>query len=177
MEEEEISADACTETAENVCQELCELNVDAEHVCALVVAADCVEITSELCPFEKTEEKDNYCKCNDYAHFNISRNIYAFFVYGTEERNGDFGSAQFDEGFVSYGDSVAAYYGGHTFCKEQSCQCDYERLEFEVSYEKSLYDTEGKADSQGDAHRSEYVAGDQTVIYFLEINGACHTYE
>ena len=61
MEEEEISADACTETAENVCQELCELNVDTEHVCALVVTADCVEITSELCPFEETEEKDNYC--------------------------------------------------------------------------------------------------------------------
>ena len=57
MEEEEISADACTETAENVCQELCELNVDTEHVCALVVIADCVEITSELCPFEETEDQ------------------------------------------------------------------------------------------------------------------------
>ena len=135
MQEEEVSADTCAEAAEDVCEELCELDVDTEHVGALVVAADRIEITSELCPSEEAEKKDDDNECDDDADFNVSRHKDAFLVYRTHEGNRDLCSAQFDEGFVSDGNTVAAHYRGHAFREEQTRERYYERLELHVSYE------------------------------------------
>ena len=70
MKEEEITADSCAETAENVCQELCKLDVDTEHVGTLVIAADSIEITSYLGPSEEDKHQDNDDKCNYHSDLN-----------------------------------------------------------------------------------------------------------
>ena len=90
MEEEKISADSCTETAENVSQELSKLYVDTEHVGTLIVAAYSIEVASELCPSEHAEQKDDHYECDYNTDFNVCRNEYAFFVYRTQERDLNF---------------------------------------------------------------------------------------
>ena len=80
MEEEEISADPGAESAEDVCKELGELDVDTKHVCALVVAADRIEITAEFCPSQKDEKDDNDCETDNYADFGGCRNEFSCLV-------------------------------------------------------------------------------------------------
>ena len=56
------------------------LDVDTQEPCALSVSADRIEVSSESCPSEEDEQKDDYEKCNDDADLYISRNIYSFLI-------------------------------------------------------------------------------------------------
>ena len=51
MKEVNKAAYTCEHSAHQVSEELCALDVDTEHICALAVAAYRVEAASELSPF------------------------------------------------------------------------------------------------------------------------------
>ena len=149
MEEVNKSADACKYSAEKVCTELCSLYVDAEHICALAVAADGIEVSSELCPFKKHKQNDNCDKRNYNAYLNISRYINALFVVSAHKRNYDTSGFESLEFFICNIELGCVYDGSHTLCKEHSHKSNYKGLYLKICDKISLNKSESKSDSKG----------------------------
>ena len=115
-----ITADCRKHAAEKMRVESRALDVDAQEPCALSVAADRVEVSSESCPSEEDEQKDDYEKCNDDADLYISRNIYSFLIDGTHERDLDPGVLELDEFLILNVELRCVDDGGKSLCEEES---------------------------------------------------------
>ena len=82
MKEVNKAAYTCEHSAHQVSEELCALDIDTEHICALAVSADSVKTASELAPFEEHEQYRHYQQRDYHAYFYVRRNKYAMLVGG-----------------------------------------------------------------------------------------------
>lgn len=63
MKEVNKAAYTCEHSAHQVSEELCALDVDAEHICALAVSADSVETASAAFPISPPRESISHTIC------------------------------------------------------------------------------------------------------------------
>ena len=82
MKEVNKAAYTCEHSTHQVSEELCALDVDAEHICTLAVSADSVKTASEPAPFEEHEQYCHNQQRDYHAYFYVRRNTYAMLVCG-----------------------------------------------------------------------------------------------
>ena len=174
MQEVYIATDACQQSAEQMGQELRSLNIDAQHQCTLAVAAHSIETAAHLRPTEHDKHHYDYHQCYYHTDFHIGIYIISQLVHRSHPRNEHTCLLQCSEVFIRHIEGLSIYDGGHASGKEHPGQCHDKGLDIQVRYQEALYDTEGKADSNGDQHRNEYIASAKVQVYRTVHTDQCY---
>ena len=172
MHEVHESADRRKNRADEVRKEFCHLDVDSEHVRALLVSADSVEVASELCPSEHKEKNHDHKKRNKNTRLHIGRNIFSDLVHRAHARNVYSCFYELYESLMLYVELSRVYDCRHSFCEEHSRKRDDERLDVEERHKESLHKSEAYSDNQ----RVDYRSRNCSAV-FVQMNRAAHTDE
>ena len=152
-----------------MCNELCTLYVDTEHVGTLVVTAYRIEASSDLCPSQESEQEDYQGNCNYDAYLNISRYVVTQSVGRSHSGNFDPLLFKHLESLVLNIELLGIDDRGHAFREEESRECDYERLNVQICNEESLNKSESESDGKCDEQCDQWTSG---VIVLIRIEKA-----